>query len=423
MMNSLLEKLPKETASLLRLVGAYADQQGVACYLVGGVVRDLLLGKPTLDFDIVVEADAIEFTKALSQKYQTSTTIYPRFRTATLVWPSSISVDFASARKESYPAPGALPVVNLGSIQDDLARRDFTINAMAICLNQKTYGTLVDTCEGARDLETRKIRIFHQQSFRDDPTRILRAIRFEQRYHFTFEEETQKCLEEAILHRFDRQVSPGRYFEEFRKILKEDRPQRYLKRLDELKALDFLGDQFKFTREKQRQVSDLEGVLAWLKAFCPEAQGYAKWLIYFMILLGDYSMDDMKDVLIRFSFSRHDCNKMISSRLEYEVVKRLDIQMLKPSQIYKVLKSVSLEELVFFLIKTQGAPPEECIKQFLTDYRHLRLFVKGGDLMKRGITDGKKMGVILEWLLEKKIDAKAMTKEKELQLLDQIDLD
>ena len=170
-------------------------------------------------------------------------------------------------------------------------------------------------------------------------------------------------------------------------------------------------------------MSDLEGVLAWLKAFCPEAQGYAKWLIYFMILLGDYSMDDMKDVLIRFSFSRHDCNKMISSRLEYEVVKRLDIQMLKPSQIYKVLKSVSLEELVFFLIKTQGAPPEECIKQFLTDYRHLRLFVKGGDLMKRGITDGKKMGVILEWLLEKKIDAKAMTKEKELQLLDQIDLD
>jgi tRNA nucleotidyltransferase (CCA-adding enzyme) len=421
MTSSLLEKLPKDIVNLLRLIGAYADLKGVTCYLVGGVVRDLLLGKPTLDLDIVVETDAIEFSKVLSQKYQTAITIYPRFKTTTLVWPRQISVDFASARKESYPAPGALPAVSLGSIKDDLLRRDFTINAMAISLNQKGYGSLLDESEGLKDLEAKKIRIFHPQSFRDDPTRILRAVRFEQRYHFQLETETEKCLEEALRDRCDRLVSPGRYFEEFKKILKESKPLRYLQRLEDLKGLDFFDEAFKLSRETEKHFTDLDEALTWLETSCSKKEEFVQWLIYFMILLDGYSTDAMKDILNRFSFSRHDCNKMISSKLEYEVVKRLDMHILKPSQIYKVLQSVSLEELVFFLIKTKGSPPELCIKKFLTDYRHIRLFLKGDDLMKLGVKDGKKMGEILRKLLEKKIDSGVVTKEKELQILDQIE--
>ena len=127
-----------------------------------------------------------------------------------------------------------------------------------------------------------------------------------------------------------------------------------------------------------------------------------------------------KEILSRFSFSRHDCNKVISSKLEYEVVRRLDEHTLKPSQVYKVLKGVSLEEIIFFLVKAQGTPPEICIKNFLTEYRSTRLLFKGDDLMKSGIKDGKKMGEILERLLEKKIDEKITTKEGEAKLLDLI---
>jgi len=417
----LLEKLPLEIINLLRRIGGYADQRRIGCYLVGGVVRDLLLDKPTLDLDIVVEADAIEFSKVLSQKDQTAITIYPRFKTTTLVWPRNISVDFASARKEIYASPGALPTVSMGMIHDDLLRRDFTINAMAICLNQNRYGTLCDESRGREDLEAKKIRIFHKQSFRDDPTRILRAVRFEQRYGFELEDETSACLKEAVHNRFDRYVSPGRYFEEFKKILKEPKPQQHLRRLCNLGALNFLDEEFQLSDEKEKDIRHLGEALKWFEHSCPDQKDFSTWLVYFMVLLDDYSIEEMKSILSHFSFSRHDSNKMISSKLEYEVVKRFDAQALKPSQIYKVLKPLSLEELAFFLVKTKGSLPENCIKKFLTDYRNIRLFLKGDDLMKLGVKDGKRMGEILQQLLEKKIDIGAVTKENERQLLEKLD--
>lgn len=422
MKRNLLEKLPQGVTSILRFIGGYADQQGISCYLVGGLVRDLLLEKENLDLDIVVEADAIEFSKALSQKHQTAITIYPRFKTTTLLWPNGIQVDFVSARKETYSKPGALPTVEKGILRDDLYRRDFTINALAVSLNQPKYGLLVDEYQGLHDLKAKQIRIFHDKSFQDDPTRILRAVRFAMRYGFEFEKETKACLEEAIKGKFYSFVTPGRYFEEFKKALKEIHPEPCLQRLSELKALDFLDENFKFTIEKEKQVKDVGTILKWIKEFCPDVRSHATWLVYFMILVDNYSVEAVKEMLTRFVFSRHDSNKVISSKLEYDVVRRLDAQVLKPSQIYKVLKEASLEELVFFLVKTQGIPAEGCIKDFLTEYRMVRLLHKGDDLMKMGIKDGRKMGKMLVSLLEKKIDTGISTREEEVKLLEEIDL-
>ncbi|MCX5681238.1 MAG: hypothetical protein NT079_03025 [Candidatus Omnitrophica bacterium] len=421
MKRNLLEKLPSEIATILRFIGGYADQCGISCYLVGGVVRDLLLEKKNLDLDIVVEADAVEFSKTLSQKHQTAITIYPRFKTTTLIWPKNISIDFVSARKESYPTPGALPVVKKGTLRDDLFRRDFTVNAMAVSLNQPKYGLLVDEYHGLSDLKAKQIRIFHDQSFRDDPTRILRAIRFEQRYGFELEKKTMACLVEALKGDFYRHVTPGRYFEEFKKVLEEPDPERYLNRLDKLRALCFIDENFKFTPDKGKHIRDVDKILEWVQEFCPEVRGHSKWLVYFMILIDDYPSDTINKMLGRFSFSRHDRDKVISSKLAYEVVRRLDDQVLKPSQICKVLKNVSLEELVVFLVKTQGMAPETCIKKFLTNYRMTRLLLKGDDLVKLGVKDGKKMGEILQHLLERKIDSGITTKEGEAKLLEQID--
>lgn len=419
MKRNLLEKLPQGISRILQLIGGYADQRGIGCYLVGGVVRDLLLEKENLDIDIVIEADAIEFSKALSQKYQTAITIYPRFRTTTLVWPKNIVADFVSARKESYPAPGALPAVEFGTLRDDLFRRDFTINALAVSLNQPKYGLLIDEYQGLKDLKDRQIRIFHHKSFQDDPTRVLRAVRFSERLGFGFERDTRALLEEAIKGKFYRSVTAGRYFEEFKKILKETDPARALRCLDELHALDFLDEHFKFTAEKEKYLGEVGKILEWVQEFCPDVRSHATWLVYFMILVDDYPVETAKEMLGRFAFSRHESNKIISSKLEYEVIKRLDRQNLKPSQIYQVLKGSSIEELIFFLTKTEKTPAESCIKDFLTEYRMVKLLLKGDDLMKMGIKDGKKIGAALGDLLEKKIDVGISTREEEIKFLEE----
>lgn len=419
MKRNLLEKLPQEISRILQFVGGYADQRGVGCYLVGGVVRDLLFEKENFDIDIVIEADAVEFSKALSQKYQTAITIYPKFKTTTLVWPKNIVIDFVSARKESYPAPGALPVVELGLLRDDLFRRDFTINAMAVSLNQPKYGLLIDEYQGLRDLKDRQIRVFHHKSFQDDPTRILRAVRFSERLNFGFERETRALLEEAINGNFYRSVTPGRYFEEFRKILKEADPVRAVRCLADLKALNFLDDHFKFTAEKEKNMGQVGKILEWVQEFCPEVRARATWLIYFMILVDDCSAEAAKEMIARFAFSRHDRNNLISSKLKYEVVKRLDRQNLKPSQIYQVLNGSSIEELIFFLVKTKDTPAESCIKDFLTEYRMVKLLLRGGDLMKMGIRDGKKIGAALGDLLERKMDTGILTREEEIKFLEE----
>jgi len=422
MTGSLFKNLPPDVLNVLRLIGGYADQQRISCYLVGGVVRDLLLGRKNLDLDIVVESDAIEFCKLLAQKYQATLTVYPRFKTATLTWPNHFIVDFTSARKEIYVTPGSLPVIEKGSLRDDVFRRDFTVNAMVICLNQDRWGDLIDLCGGEEDLCAKKIRVFHPKSFQDDPTRLLRAIRFQERYRFQLAKETEGFLQQAVEGKCWATVTPGRYFEEFRKILKEPCVLDCLRRLEQLGAFQFLGDDFHWTIEKENDFKNVDAVLQWLTLQSISITGLSVWLVYFIILVRDHTIDAMRDIVDRLSLSRHDGKKIISFKLEFEVIKRLDAHYLKPSQIYNVLKSVSIEELIVFLVVTRGQPPEACIQKFLTQYRNVRLCLKGDDLMRLGMRDGKRIGATLQNLLEKKIDSGVMTKEEELQLLEEANL-
>lgn len=417
----ILQQLPVEALNVLRLIGGYADQKRIPCYLVGGVVRDLILGKENLDLDIVVESNAIEFCKPLAQKYQTAFTVYPRFKTATLAWPNHLTVDFSSARKEIYPTSGSLPVVEEGTLRDDIFRRDFTINAMALCLNQERWGALVDMCHGQDDLKSKIIRVFHAKSFQDDPTRILRAIRFQQRYQFKFANETEKFLKHAISERLWTSVTAGRYFEEFKKVLKESCVVDCLRYLHDLDALSFLGTDFQWTKEKEDQLKGVRKILEWMVAKGVDVEDVSLWLVYFIILIGDCSVDAIQELVSRISLSRHDSKKVISFKLEQEIVKRLDARIVRPSQVYNVLKSISLEELVVFLLKTQGQSAEACIQNYLTQYRNVRLNLKGDDLMRMGMRDGKRIGATLQYLLERKIDRGAATKEEEERLLEEID--
>jgi len=231
--------LKLESLALLRSIGNLAQAQGMAAYLVGGPVRDLMLKCPNIDLDITVEGSGIRLAEAFAGLHKGAKLVkYPSFKTATVQLPDGVLVDFATTRSESYVRGGAFPVVKSSKINDDLLRRDFTINAMAVSINPDGEGKLIDPdgegklidpYGGCSDLLAKKIRVLHDKSFLDDPTRILRAARFKARLGFRMETQTLKLLKSAIKIKVLDTIKPQRYLKDFNKILKEPKSLEAIK--------------------------------------------------------------------------------------------------------------------------------------------------------------------------------------------------
>jgi tRNA nucleotidyltransferase (CCA-adding enzyme) len=219
---------------VLREAGNLADEIGFNVYVVGGMVRDLLLGLQTIDVDIVVEGQGIHFAGSLADRLQAKVKCYERFGTATLTLPDQLRVDIATARTEFYERPGALPIVSPGSIRDDMVRRDFTINALAASLMPGEFGRVLDDFGGLRDLRERHIRALHERSFIDDPTRIFRAVRFEKRLDFRIVRSTEQWIADALSRSLLEELEDYRIATELRLILEEPDPTGPLQRLSEL---------------------------------------------------------------------------------------------------------------------------------------------------------------------------------------------
>jgi tRNA nucleotidyltransferase (CCA-adding enzyme) len=242
-LSSLIENnLPRELAVVTKRLVNLAVRRKQKLYLVGGVVRDLLLGIPNLDLDFVVEGDAIELAKGLAQSTNGKLTTHPMFNTAKIGLGKQ-SIDIAMARTETYAKPGALPIVKSGTLKTDLFRRDFTINTMAINLSPTKYGELVDLYGGMDDLKNKLIRVLHEKSFIDDATRIWRAIRYEQRLGFKIEPETLKLLKRDVVQL--KTVGGYRLRRELELALSEKEPEKILVRADKLGVLKELHPSLK----------------------------------------------------------------------------------------------------------------------------------------------------------------------------------
>ncbi|MEK7868185.1 MAG: CCA tRNA nucleotidyltransferase [Candidatus Omnitrophota bacterium] len=212
---------------IIKIVGKIADESGVKAYIVGGSVRDKLLGMSNYDLDFVVEGDGIKFAEVLNKKLKGRLITYKAFGTATIELKGK-RIDVVTARKESYKYPAAYPIVKPGAIKDDLFRRDFTINSMALAIDKKGLGRLVDFYGGQKDLTKGVIRVLHDKSFMDDPTRIFRAVRFSVRFGFKIEPHTKKLMKEAVLDGFLGEVNAGRIRKEIELFLKEKNPKKCL---------------------------------------------------------------------------------------------------------------------------------------------------------------------------------------------------
>jgi tRNA nucleotidyltransferase (CCA-adding enzyme) len=242
MIDKIEKGLPVELLGLAKRASGIALSKNLPLYLVGGVVRDLLLGQSNLDLDLVVEGDASGLAKEFAEAVGGKLTVHPMFNTASVKL-NRWKVDFAMARTETYARPGALPAVKAGTLKTDLFRRDFTINAMAVCLNLGHYGELIDLYGGREDLKNKLIRVLHDKSFTDDATRIWRALRYEQRLGFRIEPDTIKLLKRD--RKMLRTVGGYRLRRELELALSEKEPEKILLRADKLGVLKELHPSLK----------------------------------------------------------------------------------------------------------------------------------------------------------------------------------
>lgn len=402
---SLLNRnLPSKITSLLAEAGRIAEEKNFKIYLVGGFVRDLLLGVENFDVDLVVEGDGISFARYLVRRAGGKVTAHKRFGTAVATLPGGIKVDIVTARKEFYEFPAALPTVKKSSLREDLYRRDFTINAMAVRLNPKHYGELVDFFGGWKDLKERIVKVLHNKSFIEDPTRIFRAIRFQGRYGFSMDRNTERLVKDALRLKIFRRLSKQRLREEIIAILSEPQPKNAILRLDKFRILKLIHPKIRLSQEIKKDLQIVKTIFSRFASLLKEEDG-KRWIVHFLILVQKLSILEVKNLCKNFRLSREQSRKIVKGKENLrEIIKKLKESELKPSFLYRTLQGLPVEALLFIVLKARSRLIERRVYQYLTKMRKVRIRTTGDKLKKMGYKQGPLFKKILQELLWAKLD-------------------
>ncbi|MCD6333835.1 MAG: CCA tRNA nucleotidyltransferase [Candidatus Latescibacteria bacterium] len=406
-------RLSPKVRTLFADLGQAADAMGCALYLVGGWPRDLLLNRPNFDVDVVVEGDGVAFAEAFVSKKGGRVVSHERFQTAMIVLEDGCKVDVVSARRERYDRPGALPAVELSGIEQDLYRRDFTINSMAIQLNAVGYGRLVDLFGGRRDLRQKTLRVLHKRSFVEDPTRIMRAVRFEQRFGFRMERTTEQLLRRAVADRMLGRVSPERIREELILLLREERPFKPLLRLDELGVLRTLHPGLRIDGDREDLFARIGETLSWFGQRHPDDE-VDRWMLFFLGLM-DALGDEEKSAFAEKWHMPRKVRELVREIDSFpEVLVPLTQAHISASRTYRSLKPLSIESVLFLMARTTEESVEQRIELYLDRLRNASISLSGRDLDNMGIPQGPIFSMILDKVINAKIDGKVCSKEEEL---------
>jgi tRNA nucleotidyltransferase (CCA-adding enzyme) len=410
------EQAPREVAETLVLVGEAADEAGFPVYLVGGIVRDLFLRVPNLDIDIVVEGDGITFAGMLVKKTGGRMTAHQTFRTAVVALPNGLKLDIATARLEYYESPAALPTVELSSIKKDLYRRDFTINTLAVRLNRKRFGTLIDFFGGLRDIKDKTIRVLHSLSFVEDPTRVLRAIRFEQRFDFHLSKHTQNLIKSAVNMKLFQKLTGDRFYSELVLLFSEAEPLKVLKRMKDFDLLKFIHPSLKASAEMDRLFGEINATLTWFRLLYLDLAA-EKWLVYFLGLFDRIKDPAVDEAFERLAVPARTRNRVCQARARYRDVLYVLVREteLSPSRVYDLLKPLDTEAILFLMAKATQEKAKKHISLYLTHLREVAVTVTGDDLKKLGIPPGPRYRKILAALLDAKLDGKVKNREEEME--------
>ncbi len=386
--------LSQDVLNALELCSKAAYEYGFKIYLIGGVVRDLLLEKEIFDIDVTVEGNATDFCHKLADKKICKILqVQNDLKTVKACFKNNIEIDFASTRQEFYPRRGHLPVVvRIGcTLEEDIYRRDFTINSLAISLNKKNFGEIIDYVSGIDDLKNKTLKVLHDNSFNEDPTRIIRGLKFAARFNLHRDRHTKELQDYYLKNSLHEDISWARVKQELKQTFS----------LNNAKVFDMflLNGVYKLIYGEKPEIKGLE-IKTLIDKYIPEYT----WLIY----LGCILKNDK--IIENFCFTRQE--KKIFSDRNYLLNNSLSI-INSNYKIYKFFEKRSMEAIIIFYLLTRR---KEALV-YLEKLSHIKVLIKGDELKEMGITDGREIGKMLDKLLKKKLSGSISNKNDEIEFV------
>ena len=411
--------LPGELGTALRELGALAQAEGMRAHVVGGFVRDMLLGRENLDLDVVIEGDGVAFAEQAALALGARVRVHRRFGTAVLVLPDGRHIDVASARTEYYARPAALPTVERSSLRQDLGRRDFSINAMAACIDPDCDGAIADPFGGVKDLDAGRIRVLHTLSFVEDPTRVYRAARFERRYGFAMDASTERLARDAVAMGLLEEVSGARLREELLTILAEDPAAPSIERLVELGALGALLPAGVTPRSALGAFVATEAAVPVIAEAL--ARPLARDLAVLPALAFGASRGAMERWMRRLRLGRRYAAVLtpLAEHGDATVHALSDGRGMRDSRLHALLSGFPFEALPV-LWQACGPAGRQRVEHWASEVSRVKAAVSGSDLVDLGYVPSARFAAVLAQAVNDRLDGRAVGRRTELANLGRV---
>ncbi len=432
------QRLSPKMLKLLKSFGKVGEEMGVGIYAVGGFVRDLVLDEPVDDLDIVVEGDAISFARYFAKRAGCQVQSHEKFSTAVIVFPDQFKVDAASARREYYTNPAALPIVEQSSIKMDLARRDFTINTLAIHLNPDHFGTMIDHFGALEDIREKTIRVIHNLSFVEDPTRIFRAIRFASRFGFSIGKNTRKLIRNTMSIDGFKNVTGTRVFSEIKQILCASNPLPATELMGAYDLQKVIHKDLMITSDLCNRFASIRKVLVWHETLYPgvcgcdcdstncdnektseDSRQIPDWMFYFMGILFGCSRKMCQEISCRLMMSGREIRWMLENRFRAEeVLGELEKSFPMPDhELYWKVVEIPSDLVLYLIAITARKDLEKALMRFYTEHRIIKTAIRGKDLVQMKIPPGPVYKKIMNQIINGRIQGTISSREQELNLV------
>lgn len=398
----LKQKLSKNLHTCLNTIAVQSYTFQLHPYLVGGVVRDLIMSLPVKkDLDITFTGGSISsLAKKLSNLWKAKLYVYPEFFTFTLELKDGVHIDLITARQETYPYPACLPKVEHGTLDSDLARRDFSINAIALSISKETMGEVVDPLGGVKDIQLERIRILHTKSFEDDPTRIFRAARFAGRLKFNLEKNSEKLIQKAVMEQRISHLSQDRIRTEIEKILLEERPAEAIQLLKQWNVLEQIHPKLSFTSRQARQINLTE----------TNSQSST---VKMSLWLFQNSLSEVEEILNKLNFSKTIVHKVLQPLILYH-------SFSEGQAITSLPRNNLFPETICFFDQILSAGRNRKINERWKKYLHWlksRPYLDGNELKKMGYLPGPIFGKIIRALEIAKFEGEVKNRKEEIRFV------
>jgi len=405
-----------KTLSLLRRVGSKAHELGMKAYLVGGTVRDILMGVKNMDIDISVEGDAEKLVTSWNEP-GCRATLHGRYKTGTITFPDGEKIDVATARREFYEYAAATPIVQNSSLKQDLSRRDFTVNAMSISLSENDWGTLTDNFGGRADLKDKLLKILHNLSFVEDPSRVLRGVRLEQRLNMSFEDNTMRLLKSAVRGGLLECLSTTRVRAELELISKETCFRKIVIRMCDLGIWEALFPGMKVTHEVDKRLHIMEHFMQQIKKHRIDFKGM-EWLVSMAVIFTESKYDVKFSAMDRMNLNPNEREQLTTCFQQWSNVEKFcsTRKNTKNSEAYLFFKDYGPVPLLYWLTCLRTPESRRLIIEHMESWIDIKGEYTGKELQKLGLK-GKEIGGTLNAIKLAIIDGEIKTREDEIKFV------